>query len=69
MKDTEQIDLPDGRQRADAPRGQPRDAQRPHPRRRRGPVVTVILTFRRAAPLTVTVPVVSFDDLAARIGS
>ena len=33
-----------------------------------GQTVTVVLTFRTAAPLTVTVPVVSFDSLAARIG-
>ncbi len=33
-----------------------------------GQTVTVVLTFRRAAPVTVTVPVVSFDSLAARIG-
>ena len=34
-----------------------------------GQTVTLVLTFRKAAPLTVTVPVVSFDALAARIGS
>lgn len=34
-----------------------------------GQTVTVVLRFRKAAPLTVSVPVVSFDALAARIGS
>ena len=34
-----------------------------------GQTVTVVLRFRKAAPLTVQVPVVTFDALAARIGS
>ena len=34
-----------------------------------GQSVTVILTFAKAVPITVTVPVVSFDALTARVGS
>ena len=34
-----------------------------------GQTVTVVLRFRKAPPLTVQVPVVSFDALAARIDS
>jgi len=33
-----------------------------------GQTVSVVLRFRKAAPITVEVPVVSYDALAARIG-
>lgn len=69
MKDTEEIDLPTGGSVQMRPGGShvmlsglTRDVAE-------GQNVTVILSFRRATPLTITVPVVSFDDLAARIGS
>lgn len=67
MKATAQLDLPAGGGLQMGPGGShimltglTRDVAE-------GDTVTIVLKFRTAAPLTVTVPVVSFDALAARI--
>jgi protein SCO1/2 len=68
MEETDQLELPSGGSVQMRPggthvmlEGLTRDVAE-------GQTVTVLLTFRRSAPLTVTVPVVSFDALAGRIG-
>jgi protein SCO1 len=69
MKDADRIDLPNGGSVQMQPGGSHVMLQGLTRDVAEGQSVTVILSFRRAAPLTVTVPVVSFDALAARIGS
>ena len=69
MKDTETIDLPSGGGVQMVPGGSHVMLSGLTGDVAEGQSVTLVLTFRKAAPLTVTVPVVSFDALAARIGS
>jgi len=69
MKDTDRIDLPTGGSVQMQPGGSHVMLSGLTHDVSEGQSVTVVLSFRRAAPLTVTVPVVSFDALAARIGS
>jgi len=69
MKDTETIELPSGGGVQMAPGGSHVMLSGLTHDVAEGQSVTLVLTFRKAAPLTVTVPVVSFDALAARIGS
>ena len=69
MKDTEEIELPSGGSVQMQPGGSHVMLSGLTSPVTEGQSVTVILTFRRSAPITVTVPVVSFDTLAARAAS
>jgi protein SCO1 len=69
MVESDQIDVPSGGSVIMAPGGTHVMLEGLTSDVAEGQSVTVVLRFRKAAPLTVQVPVVSFDALAARIGS
>jgi cytochrome oxidase Cu insertion factor (SCO1/SenC/PrrC family)/copper(I)-binding protein len=67
MKAAAQLDLPGGGELQMSPGGSHIMLSGLTRQVAEGDTVTVVLKFRSAAPLTVTVPVVSFDALAARV--